>query len=83
MREAAEPSLRQPQQPVDTPSLRVLPVDPAENERREALIHRLAADRLRDLRDDGVTLAYLARMYDVEEGLLERVLGELVPTRRG
>lgn len=84
MREAAEPSLR-PKSPAaqEAPTLRVIPVDAEENALREALIQRLAADRLRDLRDDGVTLAYVARMYEVDPGLLERLQGELVPTRRG
>ena len=84
MREAVEPSLRQPP-PVAAESrpLRVIPADPEENARREALIHRLAADRLRDLRDDGVTMAYVARMYDVDRALLDSLLDQLVPTRRG
>jgi len=84
MRKAVEPSLR-PQSPAATesPALRVLPVDPEENAAREALVRRLAADRLRDLRDDGVTLAYVARMYEVDPELLEWVQSELVPTRRG
>lgn len=59
-----------------------LPVeDPAVREAREALIRRLAADRLRDLRDDGVTLAYVARMYGVESAALERLESDLAPSR--
>ena len=84
MREAVEPSLRPlPEVAHESRPIRVLPVDSADNAQREALIHRLAADRLRDLRDDGVTMAYVARMYEVDAGLLQRVLADLVPTRRG
>ena len=61
--------------------IRALPVNDIEPDPAEALIRRLAADRLRDLRDDGVTLAYVARMYGVEAALLERLQSELVPTR--
>jgi hypothetical protein len=49
--------------------------------RREALIRRLAADRIRELRDDGVTLGYVARIYQVEPDLLESVFAELVEGR--
>lgn len=31
----------------------------------DRLIRRLALDRLRDLHDDGVTMDYIGRMYDV------------------
>jgi hypothetical protein len=61
--------------------IRALPVHEIEPDPAEALIRRLAADRLRDLRDDGVTLAYVARMYGVEAALIERMQGELVPSR--
>jgi len=44
---------------------------------RARLLRRLAADRLRDLRDDGVTLAYMARMYGVEPELMEEMVGAL------
>jgi hypothetical protein len=40
----------------------------------DRLIRALAADRLRDLRDDGVTLAYMARMYDVTPQVLEALM---------
>jgi hypothetical protein len=69
---------------LDSPAarpIRALPVTEIEPDPAEALIRRLAADRLRDLRDDGVTLAYVARMYGVEAALLERLQSELVPTR--
>ncbi|HEX6751503.1 MAG TPA: hypothetical protein VF092_29695 [Longimicrobium sp.] len=61
--------------------IRALPVTEPEPDPAEALIRRLAADRLRDLRDDGVTLAYVARMYGVDAALMERLQAELVPTR--
>jgi hypothetical protein len=61
--------------------MRALPVHEAEPDPAEALIRRLAADRLRDLRDDGVTTAYVARMYGVEPALMERLQAELVPSR--
>ncbi len=34
-------------------------------DRIDPLIRRLALDRLRDLRDDGVTTEYIGRMYGV------------------
>ena len=61
--------------------IRALPVNDIEPDPAEALIRRMAADRLRDLRDDGVTLGYVARMYGVEAALLERLQSELIPTR--
>jgi hypothetical protein len=61
--------------------IRALPVNDIESDPAEALIRRLAADRLRDLRDDGVTAGYVARMYGVDPALLERLQSELVPTR--
>lgn len=59
--------------------IRPLPVpgaDPAEAA-RAALLRRLACDRLRDLRDDGVTPAYVARMYAVDRAVLDEVMAEL------
>jgi hypothetical protein len=83
MRNGAEPSfLPEPETLPHAPALRVLPT---EHERvraaRDALVQRLAADRVRELRDDGVTMAYVARIYDVEIELLEQVLAELMPGR--
>lgn len=49
---------------------------------REKLILHLAADRMRELRDDGVTLAYVARMYGVHPDELEALYAELIPRRR-
>ncbi|HEY0017705.1 MAG TPA: hypothetical protein VGC13_15440 [Longimicrobium sp.] len=44
---------------------------------RAALLRRLACDRLRDLRDDGVTVGYMARMYGVEPGMMEEMMSAL------
>ena len=47
----------------------------------EQVIRRLAADRLRDLRDDGVTLAYAARMYGIDAAEMEALEADLLPSR--
>ena len=44
---------------------------------RARLLRRLAADRLRDLRDDGVTVGYMARMYDVNQGMMQEMISDL------
>lgn len=62
--------------------MRALPAGDAEPDPAGELIRRLAADRLRDLADDGVTLGYVARMYDVAPDHLERLRDELIPSRR-
>jgi hypothetical protein len=56
---------------------------PAERELRDDLIMRLAADRLRDLRDDGVTMSYVARMYCVDMETLFQISDELSAQRGG
>ena len=58
--------------------IRPLPLDadPADAERAR-LLRRLASDRLRDLRDDGVTVGYMARMYGVEQGVMEEMVSAL------
>ena len=58
--------------------IRPLPLDadPADAERAR-LLRRLASDRLRDLRDDGVTVGYMARMYGVEQRTMEEMLNAL------
>lgn len=71
----------------DSPSaprpIRALPVDEVEAPSlRETVLRKLAADRLRDLRDDGLTLAYVARMYGVDAREMEQISTELVPTGR-
>lgn len=62
--------------------LRALPVALVEPDPTEQIIRRLAADRLRDLADDGVTMAYVARMYDIPPDQMERLRDELIPSRR-
>jgi hypothetical protein len=43
----------------------------------ESLIRRLALDRLRDLHDDGVTMDYIGRMYEVSGERMRAVEREL------
>ena len=64
-------------------ALRALPVEEVDvaAANRELLMRRLAADRLRDLRDDGLTMAYMARMYGVEPDEMEALAAELLPSR--
>ncbi|HYJ79977.1 MAG TPA: hypothetical protein VEW03_10270 [Longimicrobiaceae bacterium] len=84
MKDAAELAALPPSPPAAIQrSIRALPVGDDDGERgaRERLIHCLAADRLRDLRDEGVTLAYVARMYGVDAAELEAVQAELVSAR--
>ena len=85
MKHGAEPALDHPlalAAAAPRPIL-VLPVveDAAERDVRDQLIRCLAADRLRDLRDDGVTVAYVARMYGVDPELMERLSNDLLPLR--
>lgn len=58
--------------------IRPFPIDadPADTARAR-LLRRLACDRLRDLRDDGVTVGYMARMYGVEQGVMEEMISAL------
>lgn len=78
MRTGAQPALSpaEERQTASVTPIRPLPADPQETEHAR-LLRRLAADRLRDLRDDGVTVGYMARMYDVEPALMEEVIGAL------
>jgi len=78
-RAAAERDL--PAAPPAPRAIRALMVGVAEADPSEQVIRRLAADRLRDLADDGVTLAYMARMYDIPADHLERLREELIPSR--
>ena len=80
MRTGAEPALPLAE---DRPSASVTPIrpfpmdaDPADAVRAR-LLRRLASDRLRDLRDDGVTVGCMARMYGVEQGMLEEMISAL------
>ncbi|HEX8691327.1 MAG TPA: hypothetical protein VF746_02705 [Longimicrobium sp.] len=81
MKHAAEPVPLESPMPSTGTRILPLPVDDAGREAREQLVRRLAADRLRDLRDDGVTVAYVARMYGVETAEIERLHGDLLPLR--
>ena len=80
MKTGAEPvlPLGDERQTASVTPIRLLAVDadPADAERAR-LLRRLACDRLRDLRDDGVTVGYMARMYGVEQRLIEEMLNGL------
>ena len=54
--------------------------DPAA-EARIRLIGQLAADRLRDLRDDGVSTAYIARMYGVDPSTIQEMMSTITGIR--
>jgi len=64
--------------------IRALPVEEVVEipDPREAVIRRMAADRLRDLRDDGLTLAYAARMYGIGAEEMAALEAELFPWRQ-
>ncbi|HEV2149618.1 MAG TPA: hypothetical protein VGR37_19615 [Longimicrobiaceae bacterium] len=68
-----------PEDPVPAPLRSRIPRAP-EPEPVERLIRSLAADHLRELRDDGVTLDYMARMYGVSAERMEIVCAELLPS---
>jgi len=78
MKTGAEPvlPLAEERHTASVTPIRPLPVDRHDKE-RGTLLRRLAADRLRDLRDDGVTVAYMARMYGVEQGMMEEMISGL------
>lgn len=75
MKTGAEPalSLAPDRHAATVAPIRALPVV-AEDTARAQLLRRLAADRLRDLRDDGVTVAYMARMYGVDPAMMEEMI---------
>jgi nitrogen regulatory protein PII-like uncharacterized protein len=50
------------------------------SEAEERLVRQLAADHLRELRDDGVTLDYIARMYGVSPERMQGLYRHLVPS---
>lgn len=80
MKTGAEPALplAHDRQSASVTPIRPLPLDPdPAHTVRATLLRRLACDRLRDLRDDGVTLAYMARMYGVEQGVMEEMMTAL------
>ena len=72
--------------PTPAPSrpIRALPVEEVVEipDPRETVIRRMAADRLRDLRDDGLTLAYAARMYGIDAEEMAALEAELLPWKQ-
>ena len=54
--------------------------EPPAHDPEAELVRRLAADHLRELRDDGVTMDYVARMYEVSPERLEVVYNDLIPS---
>lgn len=66
------PSSPRPTAPRERPTAIVL-APPPQND----LIRRLALDRLRELRDDGVTLDYIGRMYDTTAERIRDVEADL------
>lgn len=82
MQTAADAGLIAPNPSPALRPLRALPIEEVDTAAaREAVILRLAADRLRDLRDEGLTLAYVAKMYGVEAAEMEALEAELLPSR--
>jgi len=80
MKTGAEPALplADDRQTASVTPLRALPLDPDPHAVEQArLLRRLAADRLRELRDDGVTPGYIARMYGVEVGIMQETMQSL------
>jgi hypothetical protein len=80
MKTGAEPLLpvAQDRQTASVTPIRPFPIDTDPVDAvRAGLLRRLAGDRLRDLRDDGVTVGYMARMYGVEQGLMEEMISAL------
>lgn len=71
--EAVLPVADERQSAAVTP-IRPIPLDADPDTDRARLLRRLAMDRLRDLRDDGVTVGYMARMYDVEQRVMEEMI---------
>lgn len=60
--------------------IRTLPITPqAQAAATDRLIRRLATDRVRDLRDEGVTVGYIARMYGVSTEAMEKLIREELP----
>jgi len=83
MQHAAEAAYTAPTATPAPRPIRALPVEEVEvPDPRETVIRRLAADRLRDLRDDGLTLAYAARMYGIDAAEMEALEADLLPWRQ-
>ena len=80
MKTGAEPALplADDRQTASVTPIRALPLDPDPRAEEQArLIRRLAGDRLRELRDDGVTPSYIARVYGVELSVIEETMQSL------
>ena len=79
MNTGAEPALplAEDRQTASVTPIRPLPDLDAAGDARARLLRRLASDRLRDLRDDGVTVGYMARLYGVEQGMREERISAL------
>ena len=84
MKSGANPALsitEQRQSATATP-IRTFTVEPDPLvEARTRLIGQLAADRLRDLRDDGVSTPYIARMYGVDASIIQEMMGTITGIR--
>jgi hypothetical protein len=72
-----------PAAPARRGGLRAVDMADPSHEARAQLILRLAADRLRELKDDGVTFGYIARMYDVPAETMTHLYDDLVRPRGG
>jgi hypothetical protein len=75
-------SMTEQRQGATVPPIRTFTVEPdPAAEARIRLIGQLAADRLRDLRDDGVSTAYIARMYGVEPSTIQEMMSTITGIR--
>lgn len=77
MKTGAEAALPDERQTASVTPIRPLPMEDPALESRNRLLRRLAADRLRDLRDDGVTTGYMAKMYDVDQSTMDEFITTL------
>jgi len=84
MKSGADPALSmvEQRQSATVPPTRTFTVEPdPATEARIRLISQLAADRLRDLRDDGVSTAYIARMYGVDPSTIQEMMSTITGIR--
>jgi hypothetical protein len=84
MKSGANPalSMAQERQSATVTPIRTFTVEPDPAvEARSRLISRLAADRLRDLRDDGVSTGYIARMYGVDPATIQEMMSTITGIR--
>ncbi|HEX8317846.1 hypothetical protein [Longimicrobium sp.] len=69
-------------QSATVPPIRTFSVEPdPSTDARIRLISQLAADRLRDLRDDGVSTAYIAQMYGVDPSTIQEMMSTITGIR--